>query len=150
MLESLPVEDQRRLVYAPLWVFHAVANAEEPAGTAQFRTLVERLERTEGSRVQSLADQAFTVLRDGLDVLWSAFQSDHRGPERGLREVADLLDRQPPTERQTFQTALVDLADAIADASRELGAAPLSDPERVAIHEVAAWLGVPGSDFPVV
>ncbi len=47
--DELSVKDQRRLVYAPLWVYRAVANAEDPAGPAQFRILLERLEASAGA-----------------------------------------------------------------------------------------------------
>jgi hypothetical protein len=147
-LAELPVEDQRRLVYAPLWVYHAVATAEDPAGTAQFRILVERLEASASELGPSLAGHAFTALRDNLDLLWSAFQGDSRGPKRGLREVADLLRRLPPAEAQTIRISLVGLADAVADASRWMGAASVSNSERHAIHDVVAWLEVPGGDAP--
>ncbi len=147
-LGELSVEDQRRLVYAPLWVFRAVANAEEPAGTAQFRILVERLDVSAGDLGRSLAGHAFTALHDNIDVLWGAFQGDSRQPKQGLREVARLLERLTPSEAQTIRLALVELADAVADASRLVGAAPISDPERRAIHDVASWLGVRGSDAP--
>jgi hypothetical protein len=147
--DELSVKDQRRLVYAPLWVYRAVANAEDPAGTAQFRILVERLEASAGALGQSLAGHAFAALRENLDLLWGAFQGDSRGPKHGLREVAGLLKRLPPTEAQTIRIALVELADAVADASRRVGTAPVSDPERHAIHDVASWLGVSGSDAPV-
>jgi hypothetical protein len=147
-LGELSVEDQRRLVYAPLWVFRAVANAEEPAGTAQFRTLVERLDASADDLGRSLAGHVFTTLRDNIDVLWAAFQADRREPQEGLRELAGLLERLVPSEAETLRVALVELADAVADASRWVGAAPISDPERIAIHDVASWLGVPGSDAP--
>jgi hypothetical protein len=147
-LGELSIEDQRRLVYAPLWVFRAVANAEEPAGTAQFRTLVERLDGSAAVLGQSLAGHVFTTLRDNIDVLWAAFHVDSREPQEGLREVAGLLERLPPGEAETLRVALVELADAVADASRWVGAAPISDPERIAIHDVASWLEVRGTDAP--
>ena len=147
-LGELPVEDQRRLVYAPLWVFRAVANAEEPAGTAQFRTLVEGLDASAVDLGQSLAGHVLATLRDNIDVLWAAFQVDSREPQEGLREVAGLLERLAPSEADTIRGALVELADAVADASRWVGAAPISDPERIAIHDVASWLGARKGDAP--
>jgi hypothetical protein len=147
-LAELPVEDQRLLVYAPLWVYEAVANAEDRAGTAQFRVLVERLEASAGALGPSLAGHTFTTLRDNLDLLWSAFRGDSRGPQRGLHEVADLLKRLPPTEAETVRISLVELADAVAEASRWVGAASVSDTERNAIGDVKSWLEVPGSDAP--
>jgi hypothetical protein len=145
---ELAVEDQRRLVYGPLWVYRAVANAEDPAVTAQFRVLVDWLEASAEVLGQSLAGQAVSTLRDNLDLLWSAFQGDSRGPKRGLREVSRLLKRLPATEAQTTRNALIELADTVADASRWIGAAPVSGPERSAIQDVATWLGLPGSDVP--
>jgi hypothetical protein len=147
-LGELPVEDQRRLVYAPLWVYEAVATAGDPAGTAEFRILVERLEAAAGGPEPSLAGHVFTALREDLDLFWSAFRGDRRGPERGLREVASLLKRLPPSEAQAIRLALVELGGSVADASRWVGDAAVSEPERRAIQEVASWLGVPGSDAP--
>jgi hypothetical protein len=136
------------LVYAPFWVYRTVANAEGPAGPAQFRSLVERVGASAGALGQTLAGHAFTALHDNLDVLWGAFQGDSRDPQRGLGEVAGLLERLTPTEAQTIRIALVELADAVAEASRWVGAAPVSDSERRAIHDVASWLGLRGSDAP--
>jgi hypothetical protein len=145
---DLSVEDQRRLVYAPLWVYRAVANAEDAAETAEFRSFVDRLEAFAAELGQTLAGHAFKALRDNLDVLWRAFQVDSRDPQRGLGEVAGLLGRLTPTEAQTIRSALVELAEAVAKASRRLGADAISDPERRAIHDVASWLGAGGSDTP--
>jgi len=136
------------LVFAPLWVYTAVAGAEGPPEPSQFRRLTEELEAAD--TLFTGADDARTAvgtLRGNFDTLWSAYQLEGGDPRKGLKRARGVLKRLPEGEGPGFASWLVELAIRIGESRHTAGEDPITERERHAIRDVASWLGVAPPDL---
>ena len=139
---GLATPDWAALVFAPLWVYTAVAGAEGPPETSQFRRLVAELDAAHAQfSGGGTAGTAIETLRGNLDAMWAAYHASGLDPHHGLRRVHEVLGRVPETERRAYAQWLMDLALGIGASRRTAGAAVITERERRAIRDIASWLG---------
>jgi hypothetical protein len=141
--KELSSADWEALVFAPMWVYTAVAGADGPPETSHFRRLSEELDaanaRFGGSGV---AGTAVETLHDNIDAMWAAYQASGIDPRRGLKRARGVLKKVPGPEREAFVEWLMGLAVRMSEARHTAGAAIVTERERRAIRDVASWLGV--------
>ncbi len=148
MAQQLSKSQWETLVYAPLWVYTAVARADGAPEPSQFRRLVEELGASGGELAGStVASTALETLVANLDPLWSSFEAAGVDPRRGLTRTRGTMRRLPPDEAQLLIRWLIDLAVRIGGARYVAGEARLSELEGQAIRNVASWLGVEPPDL---
>jgi len=129
-------------MFAPLWVYSAVAGAEGPADTSQFRTLTDELDAADVRLAGSpTALNGLAALLANFDARWEAYQADGEDPRHGLKRVRGALKRLPEAERTVITEWLLGLAVRVGAARRVFGEAEISELERKAIKDVAGWLG---------
>ena len=149
--KELSTVEWEALVFAPLWVYTAVAGAAGPPETSQFRRLTEELDdaaaRFGGSGV---AATAVETLRGNLDAMWTAYHAAGADPERGLKRAHGVLRGVPESEGRAFVAWLMDLAVRIAASRHTAGEPAVTEPERQAIGRVATWLGTNPPDLAAV
>jgi hypothetical protein len=145
-----PLDDGQRqaLIFAPLWVYTAVAGADGPPEPSQFKRFLEELDTAE-ARVAGSPDARAAVasLRSNIDVAFEAFQADGDDPRRGLKRVKGVAKRLPADEAGALMRWLMDLAVRVGGARHLAGEAHISDGEAQAIRDVAGWLGVDPPDL---
>jgi len=145
---DLDKDQWETLVFAPLWVYTAVAGAEGPPETSQFRRLTEELDdahaRFAGSGV---AGTSVETLRGNLDAMWAAYHAHGVDPRKGLKRARGVLKRVPEGERSAYALWLAELAARIGESRHTAGEASVTERERRAIRDVASWLGVPPPDL---
>lgn len=128
------------LLFAPLWVFEAVARADGNVSDEEWRALFQAL-RTEREHRNDLTRDVVLELAGDLDEIAAIFWEDEAEAEEGLSEVADLL-----SEREThevaagFKAELVTLAVEVAKASGGWLSSGISDGEQHAIGLISASL----------
>jgi hypothetical protein len=146
--KELGTAEWEALVFAPLCVYSAVASADGPPETSQFRRLTEELD---DAHVQfagaGAAGTAVETLRGNLDAMWAAYHAGGVDPQRGLKRVRGVLRRVPESEGRAFVQWLVDLAVRIGEARYTAGEAAVTERERRTIRDVAKWLGAPPPDL---
>ncbi len=148
---ELSTAEWEALVFAPLWVYSAVAGGEGPPETSQFRRLTDELDdavtRFGGS---GAGHSAVETLRGNLDAMWAAYQAAAVDPRKGLKRARGVLGRVPESEGSAFIAWLVELAVRIAEARHTAGQPAVSELERRAIGKVASWLGTDPPDLSEV
>lgn len=142
---SKPLDEGQRqtLLFAPLWVYTAVAGADGPPEPSQFRRFLEELDAADARLAQSDdARAALGGLRDNLDATFEAYQADRTDPRGGLRRLRGVLKRLAENDAAAVTGWLLDLSVRIGGARHIAGDAHISENEWRAIHDVASWLGV--------
>ena len=140
--KGLGTPDWAALVFAPLWVYTAVAGAEGPPETCHFRRLIAELDAAHAQFAGGgTAGTAIETLRGNLDAMWAAYHASGLDPHHGLRRVHDVLRRVPEVEGRAYAYWLLNLALGIGTTRRTAGATVVTERERRAIRDVAAWLG---------
>jgi hypothetical protein len=148
MAKALDTKHRQALVYAPLWVYSAVAGADGPPEPSQFRRFLEELDTAEERLAASPdAGAALASLRANIDATFDAYQADGTDPRRGLKRVRDALKRVPDDEAATFTAWLLGLAVRIGGVRHISGDALISENEAQAIHDIASWLDVDSPDL---
>lgn len=148
---SKPLDDGHRqtLIFAPLWVYTAVAGADGPPEPGQFRQFVEELAASD-ARLAESADglAALDFLRMNIDATFAAYQVDSDDPQHGLKRLRGVLKRLPKNEAAAVSGWLVELAIRIGGSRHLAGAPRISEGEERAIRDIASWLGVDTPEFP--
>lgn len=146
--EKLKDWQAETLLFAPLWVYAAVAGASGMADPSQFRRFWELLEIADpGVDASSAGHAALATLRANPEASFGAFQALGDDPRKGLQRTSSVLKRLPDTEREAIARWLVEVGIRVAEASRVLGEQPISDLEVQAIRDIAKWLGAPEPDL---
>jgi hypothetical protein len=139
---GLGTPDWAALVFAPLWVYTAVAGAEGPPETSQFRRLIAELDVAHATLAGGgTAATAVETLRGNLDAMWAAYHASGLDPHHGLRRVHEVLGRVPETEGRAYARWLMDLALGIGASRRTAGEPVVTEREQRAIRDIASWLG---------
>ena len=146
--KELSIAEWETLVFAPLWVYSAVAGAEGPPEIGQFRRLTEELDAAHARFAGvGVAATAVNTLRGNLDAMWAAYQARGGDAGRGLKRARGILRRLPETEGRAYVSWLLDLAVSLGAARRTAGEATITTLERRAIGNVASWLGTEPPDL---
>jgi hypothetical protein len=135
------------LLFAPLWVFEAVARADGRVSDEEWQALFRALRAARKHRHQLTRD-VLLELADELDEIMAIFWEDEAQPEEGLSEVADLLaHREPPETAAGFKAELVALAVRVAKASGGWLSSGITDAEQHAIGLISASLDMDEETF---
>ncbi len=105
----------RTLLFSALWVFDAVAGADEKIDSKEETAFLETLSAFNPT---PLVDKIQSDLHANIDRLKKEFEADPRDVSKGLTEVEALLARYPNREHAAeTRRALVSLATKVAEAS---------------------------------
>ncbi len=142
-------EEWHTLLFAPLWVFSAVAGADGKIDKAELTAFGRVLEKSLYLPDPLLRELLGSIARD-LRGTFDDFASDKRTVEEGLAEVVTMLDSKLLAEHaESAKRTLFALGDRVARAS---GSGVLGIGERVsrleeqALLAVAAYLGLTDAD----
>lgn len=132
------------ILHAPFHVYTVVASADGEPMAAQFRALRDRLEQGPGAFPEgSVGRTMVDTLGLNIDALWAGYQATGRSPKDGLGRARKALGRIPDEASAGVRDWLVELAGHIAAARRTIGEDSVSEAERQAVRDVAAWLDRP-------
>ena len=147
MSEEYDEHEWTTLLFAPLWVFEAVARADGQVSDEEWQALFDAL-RAARSHRHDLTRDVLMELADALDEIVAIFWEDEAEAEEGLSEVADLLtDREPPETAAGFKADLVTLAVQVAKASGGWLSSGISEGEQQAIGLISASLDMDEEAF---
>ncbi len=136
---ELTDEEWRTLLFAPLWVFSAVAGADGKIDKAELTAFGRVLEKSLYLPDALLRELLGSIARD-LRATFDDFAADDRTAEEGLTQVAALLDSKLLAEHASAtKRTLFALGDRVARAS---GAGLLGIGERVGEAEEEALMAV--------
>lgn len=134
----------RILMFAPLWVFCGVANADAAVDENEMAALAQEVEDAEAF-ANPLVREVFQSLRHEEGILQS-YRLDEREMDAGLAEVADILARKAdPADAAALKKALIYVGQRVAQAAAEtpFTGQRVSGEEQLTLFRVADILGVP-------
>jgi len=135
------------LLFAPLWVFEAVARADGEVSDEEWQALFDALRAARTHR-HDLTRDVLLELADDLDEIVALFWEDEAEAEEGLSEVADLLaEKESPETAAGFKAELVTLAVQVAKASGGWLSSAISEGEQQAIVLISASLDMDEEAF---
>ena len=136
---ELTDEEWHTLLFAPLWVFTAVAGADGSVDDAELTALGRVLEKSLYIRDNLLRELLGTIARD-LRTVFHDFKRDGRSVDEGLSDVGRMLDSRLLADHAVaYKAALFALGDRVA---RSSGGGLLGIGGRVSTIEKAALLHV--------
>jgi len=113
---SLTGQELETLLYAPLWVFFAVAGADGKLDDFEAAAMNQELRSAEQYN-QPLFRQVMSALREHFDSLQPRFMADPRNCAEGLRDVRRLLDAKLAADQAAaFKQSLLYLGRTTAEA----------------------------------
>lgn len=160
--QSFTPDEWKKLVDAPMMASIAVT-AADPSGI--WGTLKEGMANARGMAegrgssdelIKAIVEDFATsegrhTARDGLkeQLKGVPLAEITQRAVASLREVAGILDSKAPADASAVKQWLYANANRVAEASKEgsflgFGGVRVSDKEKVALHEIAAALGIPG------
>ena len=129
------------LLFAPLWVFMAVAGADGSVDDAELAALGRVLEKSLYLPDDLLRELLGTIARD-LRTVFQDFKADSRSVDEGLAEVGHMLDSKLLADHAVeYKRTLFALGDRVARAS---GGGLLGIGGRVSVAEKEVLLTVAG------
>jgi hypothetical protein len=143
MLQQCTEDERRLLLFAPLWVFCAVADADDHIDEDEMAALAQEVEGAEEFS-EPLVREVFSALRRDNSVL-QAFRAGEQDTDQGLAKVADLLARKAaPGHAEAFKRALVYVGRRVAMAAVDnpFSRQRVSGQEQLVLFRVADILGV--------
>jgi hypothetical protein len=141
--EQYTEAEWRILMFAPLWVFCGVANADQAVDESEMAALAQEVEDAE-EYDEPLVRDVFRSLREE-DGLLQAYQADDRDMDAGLAAAADLLARKAePSHAEAFKKALLFVGRRVAQAGTgaPFRSQRVSGEEELTLFRVADILGV--------
>ena len=140
--QSFTPKEWRTLKFAPLWVFNAVADADDRINEREIAAFVSEVE--EGDLYnEPLVREVFSSLLKDTEIL-DQYRADDRNMPGGLAEAAEILDRKvAPEHAEAFKKAILLVGRKVAEA---LGEDPflsdrISDEEELSLFRIADILG---------
>jgi hypothetical protein len=147
MSEEYDEHEWTTLLFAPLWVFEAVARADGAVSDEEWQALFAAL-RAAQNHCNDLSCDVLLELADDLDEIVAIFWEDEAEAEEGLSEVADLLaKRESPETAAGFKAELVTLAVQVARASGGWLSSGITESEKQAIGLISASLDMDEEAF---
>ena len=142
---SFTDSEWQTLLFTPLWVFFAVAGADQNVDEKEVESFTNELQQAVFFKEPLVRDVLLGLAGDFQKIM-EAFQKDRRDVLAGLNDAGSLLDTKATTDSaNNFKRAMLLIGRNIAQAS---GGGPLgmgdkvSDQEKQAIVLVAAALKV--------
>jgi hypothetical protein len=145
--DSFTTEEWRTLQFAHFWVFKAVAGVDRNIDTEEQIALHNIMEN--GAKFENpLAREIMMGIEFNIDGITAAFADDKRNIEKGLIDVADLLDSKIDKEMSlNFKKTLLAIGIAIGQASGKWFSAKFSKEEVSALKEAGLFLRVSEDDL---
>ena len=139
--------ERTTLLFAPLWVFQAVAGADSSVSEEEWQALFDALRAAPRYR-NDLTRDVLAELAGDLDEILAIFEEDEADVDEGLGEVSELLTRrEDEAVAGGFKADLVTLAVQVAKASGGWLSSGISDGEREAIGLISAALDMDEDAF---
>ena len=132
----------RTLQFGPLWVFHAVASADEKIDDQEVAALATELQEAELFK-EPIVREVLTSVAGDLTNVMQLYKADTRTVVQGLQEIADILDQVATSEQaQNYKGAMLLIGRKVAEASGGfLGlGSKISEKEKIALAGVALAL----------
>jgi hypothetical protein len=138
---NFTADEWQTLQFAPLWVFSAVASADDDIDKKELNALAEELKDAPLFK-NPLARDVLISVATNFGSIMEAYRRDSRDILRGLRDVAAVLAaKESPDTAQGFKRAMLLIGKNVAEASRGgLFGPKISKEEKAAIALVAAAL----------
>ena len=145
--DSFTTEEWRTLQFAHFWVFQTVAGVDKNIDTEEKIALHNIMEN--GAKFENpLAREIMMGIEFNIDGISAAFANDKRNIEKGLIDVADILDNK--VDRETalnFKKTLLAIGIAVGNASGKWFSAKFSKEEVGALKDAALFLRVSEADL---
>lgn len=109
-------KEWQTLQFAPLWVFSAVAGADEEISKTEMGALAKELAEAPLFK-DSLARELLMSVGSDLDHVMRDYVADSRDVVGGLRQVAKILKRRDRDHAEAFTGAMMLIGQNIAEAS---------------------------------
>lgn len=146
-------EEWQTLRFSLLWVFYAIAEVDGVIDAEEGRTLLSVF----GGGLElndELANELMASAAADPQALMDAIEKDGRGVPMGIKEVAEIVEKNLDAEKaRNFKRTLVFLGAVFAKASDEIPGestkSRVSEAERMAIVTVAAILRLTPDDLVV-
>lgn len=141
--EKFTHSEWRTLQFAPLWIFTLVAQIDGVTDKKEITALAKEIGDAPRYRNPLMREILLSLVQDGFDKIWDAYGEDSRSVDKGLSDVADLLDRKIDDETaEGFKLALLSIGKSVAEASAPLFGPAVSDKEKAALVVAAIALRV--------
>jgi hypothetical protein len=143
--DSYTSKEWQTLQFAPLWVFTAVAAADQKIDEKEVEALTKEIKDAPLYKEPLVREILISLAFDLVNVM-EQYKRDSRDVMSGLRDVASVLDKKAtPEEANHFKRALLLIGGNVAKASGGGGILrrdPMSAEEKTALVMVALSLGV--------
>ena len=142
--DSYSPSEWQTLQFAPLWVFGAVAGADQDIDEKEMEALAAEIRDAPIFR-DPLVREVMLSLAVDLATVMQEYGPDPRQVLQGLKDTADLLDsKTAPAQANSFKAAMLQVGHNVAKASGGgiLRRDPVSKEEKAALVLVAAALNV--------
>ncbi|MFH1051376.1 MAG: hypothetical protein V1779_10670 [bacterium] len=145
--DSFSTEEWRTLQFAHFWIFRAVAGIDQNIDTEEKIALQSIMEN--GAKFENpLAREIMMGIEFNIDGISAAFADDKRNIEKGLIDVADLLDNKVDKETAlNFKKTLLAIGISIGQASGKWFSAKFSKEEVGALKDAGLFLRVSEDDL---
>lgn len=145
--EKFTPDDWETLKYAVMWVFNAVAAADNKIDKKEKRALESVLSNS-GKFFNDLAREIFMDINKDFDSFNKKFMDEKRNIENGLSQVSDLLSKYLEDEMAlNFKKTLIAIGVFIGHSSGSLFGSNLSDVEVAQIKNIGDMLHVTVGDL---
>ncbi|MFH1051398.1 MAG: hypothetical protein V1779_10780 [bacterium] len=145
--EKYSVEEWKKLQYALLWVFDAVAGADNKIDKKEQKALGKIVDNS-GKFFNDLARELFMEVKDNFDQFHNEFEKLGVKEEQGLKEVAILLKGRVLDETAlNYKKTLIAIGVLIGHSSGSLFGSKLSDEEVAQVKRVGELLEVSVGDL---
>lgn len=139
---SYTQQEWQLLEFAPLWVFAAVAGADSKVDDKEMEAFLKDVSEAALYK-EPLVREVLMSLGSNFAESMTRFREDSRPVDRGLADVASLLDRKSDNEEaNNFKKAVVGIGLDVARASGRIFGDNMSKEEKQALVIVASALRV--------
>jgi hypothetical protein len=133
--DSYTAEEWQTLRFAPLWVFTAVAGMDSNIEVEEVAALAKEVAEAPLFKEPLVKEVLMSVGASFGDVL-PAYHADSRDVLRGLKDVADILERRAtPEQARAFKSSMLLIGRNVAESS---GGGRIFHREKVSEKETAA------------
>jgi uncharacterized tellurite resistance protein B-like protein len=145
--EKYTPAEWKKLQYALLWVFDAVAGADNKIDKKEMKTL-EKIVANSGKFFNDLARELFMEIKDSFQAFYDEFEKQSVKEDQGLKEVAELLKGKVLDETAlNYKKTLIAIGVLIGHSSGSLFGSKLSDEEVAQVKRVGELLSVSVGDL---
>jgi uncharacterized tellurite resistance protein B-like protein len=140
--EKYTPEEWRTFQFSPLWVFNAVAGADNKIDKKEAKAL-DSVVANSGKFFNDLAREIFMEIQKDFEHIKVDFEKETRSVEAGLQEVAQLVEAKVnPEIALNFKKTLIAIGVLIGHSSGGFFGSKLSEEEIAQVERVGELLNV--------